>query len=218
MIFITIPTGFRSIKARVTILKWEKVGFPIIAYAWDVLTYKLIEKKCHTIYKGNRKSFAILQNKMIKEIKEDWDGIICGADDLWPGVNLELLDKVVKENQGKVIWVYDGLNPNVCTHPIITKGWYEKYNFVFDENFIHNCCDTDLMLRTIPQNEMIKIEGITIKHKHPIKTPLEERDVVYRMGYSTLEEDRRYFTQKHKRSNPKKLLLENPIPIVRVVS
>lgn len=201
---ITIPTGNRTGKAFNTVRKWKQRGISVVAYVWDTKTFGLLKNRCYRIYQGERKLFSILQNLLIKSLADvDWKGIICGADDLWPGEGVELLEKVCIENDGKVLWVFDGLNKSVNTHPVITRGWYDKYKVVFDKQFHHNCCDNDLMIRNCLKNELIKIEGITFDHQHPLHTPLAKRDSIYRLGYSFLNQDRKYLDDKYKNTNVK---------------
>jgi len=132
---------------------------------------------------------------MAREIK-DWDAIICGADDLYPDFGMDLIEKVCQQNPDKVIWVKDGLFNQQPTHPIITKGWYEKNGYIFDEQFRHNFCDTDLYARTVKTGEVVKCFEIGFDHRHPIKTG-RKPDEIYKLGNASYADDMKKFYKKH---------------------
>ncbi|MCK5640741.1 MAG: hypothetical protein KAJ19_08085, partial [Gammaproteobacteria bacterium] len=147
------------------------------------------------IYKGERKSFAILQNFMAKETK-GWKAMISGADDLYPS-KLKHLPRLAELYDGKILWVRDGLFNDQVTHPVITRGWYDRYESIFDERFEHAYCDTDLMVTASNRNEIIKCFSIEFDHRHYMKTK-EEPDEVYQIGLDASESDLKKFRAKHK--------------------
>lgn len=200
--FVCIPTGQRADRAAKTVRLWRQHGFDVACYAWDEETARAVEHACTMLARGPRRSFAVLQNQLAREVnrafKDDWDAVVCGADDLWPcDTYAQLLRKFIDGSQGEVLWVYDGLNKDLATHPVVTREWYRKYGMVFDEDFLHNCCDVDLMLRCDAKNELTRVIGMQFDHRHPIDVPLDKRDVVYQLGYASLQQDRRTLLRKH---------------------
>ncbi len=198
-IWITIPTGQRAAKAKITCEKWRNVGIAIAAYAWDIATVEAIDDICNLTFPGSRESFAKLQNRMIRVLFKNYskcDAIICGADDLWPGANIDRLSDAVEKAQGKILWIYDGVNKDVPTHPVITRKWFERQKGnIFDEHFTHNCCDHDLYDRAYLAGEIVFCPQITFDHRHPLitKEPLDE---IYKIGYDSAKADLKKLAKK----------------------
>jgi hypothetical protein len=196
---LAIPSGNRLERLVNTILKWRKVcDFEIAVYTWDEETQKNVSHIADELYFGEFKSFACNQNFLADAVK-DWDVFICGADDLYPGDGINHIEQVCSEYPEKVIWVRDGFLNQQPTHAIITRGWYEKYGYIYDENFKHNFCDTDLMARTMTAHEIIKCFDIGFDHRHYMRMG-KKRDEIYRIGERSYAEDERYFREKHKDS------------------
>ena len=143
---LSIPSGYRVKKMLKCIQNWRRVcDFEIHVITWDGETIDALEG--HGVYRLDVtdtpiQSFAKNHNKVAAF--NDWDIFICGADDLFPLEGIHLIEPVCKENPDKVIWARDGLSDAQPTHPIITRGWYNKHGFIFDEDYKHNFCDTDL--------------------------------------------------------------------------
>jgi len=194
-IVVAIPTGDRVNGILKVIEKWRKAcDFDIAVYTWDAETKKVVESKVDYLFEGPLQSFAINQNLMAKEL--DWDVFICGADDLFPDFGINLIEKVCSQNSGKVIWVKDGFLNQQPTHVIITREWYDKHGYIFDEQFEHNFCDTDLFMLARKDNEVVKCFQIGFDHRHPLKTG-KKPDAIYRLGASSYAADMRRFQQKH---------------------
>jgi hypothetical protein len=174
-------------------LRWRKVtDFEIALYTWDDETSKAVNPD--HLFKGEMQSFAKNHNLMAKTL--DWDVYICGADDLYPSYGMEYIEKVAEKYPDKLIWVADGLFNRQPTHPIITRGWYEKYGFIFDEDFRHNFCDTDLFIRALKNDDVIKSSKIGFDHRHFSKTG-KKPDKIYRIGQGSFEKDKKTFISKH---------------------
>lgn len=202
-IVLGIPSGNRVKKLLNVIEKWQKVcGFDIAVITWDLETLEKVAESqipnwlTHTV---NMYSFAKNHNFIAKEYCEccpDWDVYICGADDLYPDEGVNKIAQVCEQNPGKVIWVRDGLFDALPTHPIITRGWYDKYGYIFDEDFRHNFTDTDLYVRCLKTGELVKCFQIRFDHRHYMKT-CEPMDEIYRIGSETFQDDRARFYSKH---------------------
>jgi len=211
-IVLSIPSGFRKEGLANVILKWRKVcNFKIVVYTWDKETVRFVSHLADSICIGDFKSYACNHNFLARTIIKDWDVYICGADDLYPGFGIENIEIICKRYPDKILWVRDGFLNQQITHPIITRGWYEKYNEIFDEKFKHNFCDTDLLVRALAKNEIIKCFDISFDHRHYLKTG-KKKDEIYRIGESSYAEDRKYFNEKHKDKN----ININNVPEVKV--
>jgi len=201
-IVLAIPTGNRVDKIRKVVEKWRKAcGFDIAIYTWDDETIKAVKDKVDYLFEGELQSFAKNQNLMARKIK-DWDVFICGADDLYPESGLWHIETVCEQNPDKVIWVKDGLFDQQPTHPVITKGWYDKHGYIFDEQFCHNYCDTDLFVRTVRDGELVKCFQISFDHRHYLKTG-KKPDEIYKLGASSFADDKKRFRSKY------------PLPVIK---
>jgi hypothetical protein len=207
-VWVTIPTGQRGDRARETVVNWKRAGFKVAAYVWDDQTYDAVNLLVDKIWRGERASFAKLQNFMAANL-EGWDGLICAADDLWPKYGTELIGDLVRDNQGKVIWANDGLFNMQPTHPIITRAWYDKHNGrIFSEVFEHNFCDTDLAVRTANAGELVRCEDVSFDHRHHFKT--RQKDAVYALGQKSFKRDAQWFATMHGDIDLNKLLWSVP--------
>lgn len=203
--YIAIPTGERTAKAVKCIEAWQAVGVKVCVYTWDKETKKALTRKrfplpsvpkVDILLTGERQSFAILQNFMAKEIG-DWDVLICGADDLYPSSEVELIPRAAEQVPGTILWAHDGLFGQQPTHPIITRQWYDAHDEIFDEGFKHNFCDTDLFFRCGRMGEIVDCRNfIQFDHRHPSKTGAR-KDSLYRYGDRTFAGDKAYFELKH---------------------
>jgi len=200
-VWITIPTGQRAEKAEKVARLWREKGFKVAAYAWDEETFKrLYSIPIEQVWQGKRKSFAILQNYMAKTI-EDWDVIICGADDLYPVSDVSIIEKAAEKCDDKILWVRDMLWDKQITHPVITRKWYDKYGFIFDERFKHGYCDTDLFLWASKKGEIVKCFDIAFDHRTWRKTGRENKDEIYELADSWSEDDKNAYYDKYKDSD-----------------
>ena len=199
--YVMIPSGQRAPLLQKTIEAWNRKGIQVVCYTWDRASWAISKRLSRKTFFGQRKSFAILHNFMIQTLPKDWTGVICGSDDLHPSRSRKYnrLSTLCEKHDGKILWVFDGINNKLNTHPIITRGWYKKNLVVFNECFSHHCCDSDLMLRA--RDDIIRVDGIAFDHRHPLKTAIEDRDEVYQIGHSTLHQDRRKLLEIHKRND-----------------
>jgi len=197
-IFIMIPTGDRPQKALAVAKAWDSVGISVIAYCWDDETYELLKPIALHLYRGERKSFAVLQNFMAKETN-GWKCMICGADDLYPS-KTKHLPRLAELYDGKILWVRDGLFNEGLTHAVITRKWYDNNNSIFDERFEHAYCDIDLMVTTSRRNEVVKCFTIEFDHRHYLKTK-EKPDKIYQIALDASPADLKRFRDKYKDTN-----------------
>ena len=197
-IVLSIPSGQRTEMLIDVILEWRKVcDFKIALYTWDERTEKEASGLVEYFRRGGLASFAVNQNFLAKSI-EGWEVFICGADDLYPGHNIDKIESVCRRNPDKVIWVKDGFLNQQPTHSIITRGWYDRHGYIFDEGFKHNFCDSDLLMRTMKAGEIVRCFDISFDHRHYLKDK-RTKDDIYRLGESTYSEDERYFYSKYER-------------------
>lgn len=196
-IVLGIPSGQRVKKLLKCIESWKKVcDFKIVVITWECYTFNELAGKVNWIYDAEvMQSFAKNHNYLAKMIP-DWDVYICGADDLFPGNAINKIPVVCEQNPDKVIWVRDGLFDAMNTHPIITRGWYEKYGYIFDEDYRHNFTDTDLFIRTLKAGELVKCFDIAFDHRHPLKNAADY-DEIYNIGAESFQADRKIFYSKH---------------------
>ena len=211
---IAIPTGQRTEQAVEVVRAWQAAGVHVAVFTWDDETWDALNRKrairerlrakpfkateptVSALWQGERASFGKLQNFMAANIP-DWDVLICGADDLWPDKGTGLIGKAAQEAPKSILWAGDGLFNEQPTHPIITRGWYDKHGEIFDEGFYHNFVDTDLFLRASKKDEVIDCRSfIQFDHRHPAKTG-KGKDAIYDYGDKRFPHDKAYFDMKH---------------------
>lgn len=190
-----IPSGNRVYKLLKVIEKWRNAcDFEIATATWDVKTVKAVNDVF--LYATNEMGSFACNHNMLASIVPDWDIYICGADDLYPANAISKIAPVCEQNPEKVIWVRDGLYDALPTHPIITRGWYDKYGCIFDEDYRHNFTDTDLFVRCLKAGEIVKCFDIAFDHRHPLKTG-EPADDIYQVGAESFQADRARFYARH---------------------
>lgn len=200
-IVIGIPTGQRVDQAVEVVRAWRSKGFDVCVLTWDKITeevfYTPLGDKVDFVT-DKMESFGTNQNKMMRETP-DWDIWICGADDLWPGDQEDLRERIeliAGESRDSLIWVADGCCNEQPTHPIITRKMYDALGGdIFDENYKHQYVDTDLFMRMLEKHRVVKCFDISFDHRHPIKTK-GKIDEIYKIGSSSFEEDANYYHKK----------------------
>ncbi len=204
-IFISIPTGQRTNQVVEVAKAWQQLGFKVAVYTWDNKTRNAFLKSKYVflrkptidfLAKGKQASFGVLQNFLAESF--DWDVLICGADDLWPVSEPDIIEAAARTCPDKMIWVKDGCLNRQPTHPIITRGWYEKHGrTIFNELYHHNFVDTDLFVRCALDDSVVKCFDISFDHRHPVKTKAKP-DSIYRQGQSKYRMDELFFQMKWK--------------------
>jgi hypothetical protein len=191
-IVVGIPSGQREARLLEACKAWQARGFDLCVLTWDTETAVRMAEIApkHLIHVPQRRSFAVNQNRMMRDCK-GWDLWICGADDLFPGIRVEKLAEVAPEYDGKLLWCFDGFNPHIMTHPVVTRGYFEKVSGrVFDERYTHNFCDTHLMMTAAA--DIIKLAGIQFDHRWHS----DGIDDIYRIGNESFAADREKFEQQ----------------------
>ena len=192
MLVVGIPSGQRLEQCKAVIKAWRDQPVKIALLTWDSSYIDLYDQVDYYIAQPSRYSYAKNHNYTAKlTADEGWNGYICGADDLYPGSNIDKLEDVCIQRSNELIWVFDGLNPSIMTHPIVTRGYYEKKGYIFDEQFVHNFCDTDLLVRE--WRNTIRVVGVTFDHRWYRSGD----DEIYAIGRKSFEADKQRFIAKH---------------------
>jgi hypothetical protein len=191
-IVVGIPSGNRAAQLLEVCKAWQSRGMDLCVLTWDTETAVRMAEIApkHLIIADTRDSFAVNQNRMMREY-QGWDLWICGADDLFPGIRVEKLAQVAPRYNGKLLWCFDGMNPALMTHPVVTRGYFEKVGGkVFDERYTHNFCDTHLMMRAAA--DIVKLVGIQFDHRWRAGGI----DEIYRIGNESFAADRAKFIEQ----------------------
>lgn len=204
-IVVGIPSGQRAKQLIKVVKAWHDRGIDCFVLTWDEDTAIDVNNEARPKYftlEKERYSFGVNQNLMMKAANE-WDIWICGADDLWPGRQPDLKERIelVAQNSGdKLIWVMDGCFNAQPTHAVITRKMYESEgNAIFDELYYHNFVDTDLFARMLKKKKVVKCFDIAFDHRHPWGVHLADKpeiDEIYRIGQSTYPQDASRFHRK----------------------
>lgn len=205
-IVVGIPSGQRTKQLIEVVNAWHSRGIKVAVLTWDSDTAIDVNndaKPEYFVMEKERYPFGVNQNLMMNHIT-DWDVWICGADDLWPGRQPDLKERIelVAENSGdKLIWVGDGLFNKQPTQPIITRAMYESENkVIFDEMYHHNFVDTDLFARMLIKKKVVKCFDIMFDHRHPWSTNLSnppKDDEIYRIGMGSYPMDACRYHKKY---------------------
>jgi hypothetical protein len=193
MIILGIPSGQRADRLGDVLAAWRKLPVKIALLTWDDETEKRYADKVDFFFRTpERRSFACNHNQMMAAL-EGWQGYICGADDLYPGtVDIDRVAVICKLWDGHLLWVHDGLNNVLMTHPVVTPGYLRAAGGkLFDERFEHNYCDTDLMVTAA--GKIVKMAARQFDHRWH-KTGM---DAIYEFGSKTFATDRQRFIEKH---------------------
>ena len=194
-IVVGIPSGNRATQLLEVCKAWQSRGMDLCVLTWDEETVKRVfplheNHAVPILFDETRRSFAVNQNCMMRDCK-GWDLWICGADDLFPGLRVEKLAEVAGRFDGKLLWCFDGMNPALMTHPVVTRGYWEKVGGkVFDERYTHNFCDTHLMMRAAA--DIVKLVGIQFDHRWRAGGI----DEIYRIGNESFAADRAKFIEQ----------------------
>lgn len=86
---------------------------------------------------------------------KDWDKLLSEVGD--PGWHLE--DKVVK--------VWDGYNPDLCTLSILTRARYERLGYMFYPGYLSMFNDTEFTAHAKQDGAVIEAMQLLFEHHHP---------------------------------------------------
>lgn len=194
-----LPTGSRPQAVDVA-KQWKNKGVDIAVITWDYKIREWLSGQCGYLALIPKietwpKNCNFLANIAFNNLNADL--FICGADDLWPGnFDLETVSAYAEKYKDKIIYVHDGCNSRVCTHPIITKQWWLNHNkTIYDENYGHGYCDVDLTIAAAREKSIVRCFDIRLDHRHPSQGKADVDDV-YRRGRELTAKGRAYFESK----------------------
>jgi hypothetical protein len=198
-VWVLIPTGNRPESALSVVKAWAEYkqhGIKIALCVWDEVTYRAVEPYADWIKFSFRQPFSVFQNHMMSNVKGEWSGVVCAADDLYPLDNCERLPECCETNDGKALFIYDSVNNDIPCHPVITRKFYEEHGpEIFDEGFVHNFCDTDLWRRH--KRNFVRVNDILFEHKH-YTVSKRKRDDIDAIAANSWHKDQEYFNLNHK--------------------
>jgi len=194
-----LPTGGRP-QAVDVVKQWKNKGADIAVITWDYKIGEWLSGHCGYLVSIPKIETWPKNCNCLAKIAFNYlnaDLFICGADDLWPGnFNKDVICRYAKKYDDKIIYVHDGCNSRVCTHPIITKQWWLNHNkIIFDENYGHGFCDVDLTLMCVKDKSIIKCFDIRLDHRHPSQGKAIVDDI-YKRGRELTAKGRLYFESK----------------------
>jgi len=121
---------------------------------------------------GDSKSKIDAVNRDI-DTENNWDILLLASDDMIPIVNG--YDQIIRNKMKShypdtdgVLWFNDGNQGNkLNTLSIIGKKYYERFNYIYNPNYISLWSDNEFMEVANKLNKQIYFNDVIIKHEHP---------------------------------------------------
>ncbi len=120
-----------------------------------------------TVIIGTSKSKIDAVNRDIKGV--DFDVLVIGSDDMQPqmlGYDSQIVNEFRNIKDG-YLWSYDGHQDRICTIPMMTKSYHDKFGYVYHPGYKSFFCDNE-------QTEVAQKLGLCTKtktcyfnHQHP---------------------------------------------------
>lgn len=146
----------------------------------DAAAIELLASEPHTVSEpggGCVRAFNAASAKTTGDI------IISGCDDVYPFPNWDdvLLARLGELSKPSVLLTGDGVRSDrLATQIIITRGWYDKFGFMFPPQFKNLGPDVWLTERAARDGCLIDARDLVFEHRHPFykKAPM---DAVYQV-------------------------------------
>ena len=162
-VVVGLPSGNRLPSLISVCQAWRDGGVEHAVMTWDKATHQSIITVKTIILTEDRLSWGANHNRLARELK-DWDVYICGNDDTYPHCGIEFIEKVAEKYDDYVIYPNTGFIA-MC-FPIVTRKWYDAHGCIFDEQYIHNFVDNDLLMTAAREKKAVNCTQIVFDHRH----------------------------------------------------
>lgn len=118
------------------------------------------------------------------EKNRGWDIVVLMSDDMV--VQVDGWDEVIRQDMAQyvidmdgVLWYADGYQNRICTLNIMTKKYYDRFNYLYHPSYHSLFCDNQFTEVAIELNKMFVSGQILFKHEHFSNNPTVKRDRLY---------------------------------------
>jgi hypothetical protein len=179
MTFSLCYTSARANSIRSVVETWrdrarcpDKVEVIIAVDGWDGASVgqAALVSRSTTVIQNERPGTCVKGWNLAAE-KATGDVILAIADDFVPPVHWD--DKLSKvgdpgwEKLDRIVKVWDGYNPDICTLAILTKVRYDRLGYIFYPGYLSLFCDTEFMNHGLQDKAMIDAMHLFFEHIHP---------------------------------------------------
>lgn len=103
----------------------------------------------------------------------NWNILLLASDDMVPVMSGydEIIRNDMKSNfedLDGVLWYNDGGQNNINTLSILGKKYYDRFNYIYNPEYISLWCDNEFTEVSLILNKVYKSDKIIIEHQHPV--------------------------------------------------
>lgn len=125
------------------------------------------------------------------------DIMIVVSDDMFAPQDYDSL--IAKEVEGKEDWllkVHDGTEGWLVTLSICDRKYYERFGYIYNDNYNHLFCDTEQTTVAIMLGRLIEANHIKFEHRHWTKTAQKPTDASYQRSNATWMQGEKMFIHR----------------------
>ncbi len=121
-------------------------------------------------------------------ISDDFDSPSVGWD--------RIITEAIGEKKDAVLKVFDGIQEDIITLPILTRAYYEMFGYIYFPEYKHLWADTEFTAVATKLRKVIKRNDIVILHNHHSVLGIEP-DETYKKNEVTYEQGKKlYITRR----------------------
>lgn len=152
---------------------------------------------------GNSKSKIDACNRDINEFLFAWDIILLVSDDMH--VQVEGWDQIIRDDMHNhfpdtdgCLWYDDCDQKRVCTLTCIGRHYYQRFNYIYHEDYKSFFSDNEFTDIAINMEKMIMINNRIIKHEHPAWSGNVKQDDLYSRNDQFWNHDKKVYDRRKK--------------------
>jgi glycosyltransferase involved in cell wall biosynthesis len=187
MITIIHPSRWRCEMALTTFHNWMKKADHTqeIQYILSIDTTDNTEPCYQSAFKDSNVTILVNPNRSIvdavnvalSEVKGDIIVVVSDDFDCPKGWDTSIIERLDTE-KSELLHVYDGIQNDVCTLPVVTKRYADLFGFIYHPQYFSMFADNDLTDCSKIIGGYIEAFDLHFQHNHYIKG-LNKRDKTY---------------------------------------
>ncbi len=134
--------------------------------------------------------------------KPDWDILVVGSDDCVPKTK-DWDNHMRKDFEGfdGIIWYPDGWNYRICCQPVMSRAYYELFNYIYHPSYKSLYCDNELTMVAKKLGKLKQSESVKFDHLH-YRNRKRMRDTLDKKNESFMKEDYERFRDRVRANFP----------------
>jgi len=155
------------------------------------------------IYSGKSNSKIHACNRDMEK-NRGWDIVVLMSDDMV--VQVDGWDEVIRQdmaqyvvNMDGVLWYPDGYQNRICTLSIMSKKYYDRFNYLYHPDYLSLFCDDEFTKVALGLHKMFVSGQVLFKHEHYANNPQIKKDKLYNRNEALYHVDKKTYDRRKAR-------------------